>query len=111
MNWSNFIYYAFGSLALWIVGLILLYRIKSLSVGKIFIFAGILLFSVFIAGLWIGQGHPPLRTIGETRLWYSLFITIVGFVTYLHWKYKWLMGYSTYSFLSTCLNRRFTQLI
>ncbi|MDP3436652.1 MAG: cytochrome c biogenesis protein CcsA [Bacteroidales bacterium] len=95
MSWSHFIYFAFGSLTLWSAGVVSLYRAKSTTAGKILILAGILLFSVFIAGLWIAQGHPPLRTIGETRLWYSFFLIIVGFATYLHWGYKWLMGYST----------------
>ena len=95
MSWSHFIYFAFGSLTLWIAGVVSLYRAKSTTAGKTLILAGVLLFSVFIAGLWIAQGHPPLRTIGETRLWYSFFIIIVGLATYLHWGYKWLMGYST----------------
>ena len=95
MSWSHFIYFAFGSLTLWIAGVVFLYRAKRTTAGKTLILAGVLLFSVFIAGLWIAQGHPPLRTIGETRLWYSFFIIIVGFATYLHWGYKWLMGYST----------------
>jgi ABC-type transport system involved in cytochrome c biogenesis permease subunit len=56
--------------------------------------AGVALFSTFIAGLWVDQGHPPLRTMGDTRLWYSLFIILVGFATYLRWGYRWIAGYS-----------------
>ncbi len=56
---------------------------------------GILVFAAFIVGLWIGQERPPLRTQGETRLWYSLFLSSVGFFTYKHWKYDWLLSFSS----------------
>ena len=36
----------------------------------------ILLFVLFIATLWMTLERPPLRTMGETRLWYSLFLLI-----------------------------------
>ena len=56
--------------------------------------AGIIVFASFIVGLWIGQERPPLRTMGETRLWYSCFLALVGYITYKHWKYKWLLSFS-----------------
>ena len=66
---------------------------------------GIGIIAVFIAGLWIGQERPPLRTIGETRLWYSFFLVAVGFVIYKHWKYKWLLSFSALlAIVFTCIN-------
>lgn len=94
MSWDLFIYFGGTSLLIWILGTILLYTLKSRVPAVIAIVAGLLLFSSFIAGLWMFQGHPPLRTMGETRLWYSLFITAVGLATYLHWGYKWIVAYS-----------------
>ncbi|MDP3453081.1 MAG: cytochrome c biogenesis protein CcsA [Bacteroidales bacterium] len=94
MNWENFIYFAAGSLSLWILGVASLYLFKRAFIGKSFIIAGLTLFALFIAGLWQTLGHPPLRTMGETRLWYSFFLVLVGFITYIHWGYRWLMGYS-----------------
>jgi ABC-type transport system involved in cytochrome c biogenesis permease subunit len=35
-----------------------------------------------------------MRTMGETRLLYSLFIASIGYATYKRWKYKWLLSYS-----------------
>lgn len=93
MSWAVFIYFAIASLLLWSIGALLLYSKKS-KMGVVLIVVGLVLFALFIAGLWNGQGHPPLRTMGETRLWYSFFITIVGLVIYLHWHYKWIMLYS-----------------
>ncbi len=66
---------------------------------------GIGIFAAFIIGLWIGQERPPLRTIGETRLWYSFFLATVGFITYKHWKYKWLLSFSALmAIVFTCIN-------
>jgi len=94
MSWSEFIYFAAGSLILWYSGTLLLYRAKKAFWGNLLIVAGLILFASFIALLWSSMDHPPLRTMGETRLWYSLFIVLVGYVTYLRWRYKWLMAYS-----------------
>ena len=32
--------------------------------------------------------RPPLRTMGETRLWFSFFLSIIGITTYILWKNK-----------------------
>jgi ABC-type transport system involved in cytochrome c biogenesis permease subunit len=55
--------------------------------------AGVL--AVFICGLWIELDRPVLRTTGETRLWYSFFAIIAGLFTYIRWKYKWILSFST----------------
>ena len=39
--------------------------------------------------------RPPLRTMGETRLWYSLFLPTAGLTVYSRWKYKWILTFST----------------
>ena len=49
----------------------------------------------FIVLLWTGLGRPPLRTMGETRLWYSFFALAAGLFTYLRWKYRWILSFST----------------
>ena len=49
----------------------------------------------FIFGLWDSLGRPPLRTMGETRLWYSFFALLSGLFTYMRWKYKWILSFST----------------
>ena len=94
MSWNEFIYFAISSLVLWTLGTVALYRFKRSLYGELMIVCGLLLFSTFIALLWSYVNHPPLRTMGETRLWYSLFLVLVGYVTYKRWRYKWLMAYS-----------------
>ena len=49
----------------------------------------------FIAMLWAALGRPPMRTMGETRLWYSFFILVAGLFTYARWRYRWIMLFST----------------
>ena len=94
MGWSEFIYFAIAALSMWIAGTILLYLKDRTLAGYILIVSGLATFSLFIILLWIKLGHPPLRTMGETRLWYSLFLVLVGYAAYKRWGYKWLMAYS-----------------
>ena len=49
----------------------------------------------FIALLWATLKRPPMRTMGETRLWYSFFLLVAGLFTYWRWKYRWIMPFST----------------
>ncbi|RUT73265.1 cytochrome c biogenesis protein CcsA [Ancylomarina longa] len=58
------------------------------------VIAGILSIALFIAFLWIQLERPPLRTLGETRLWYAFFLPIIGFITYWRWRYHWMLYYS-----------------
>ncbi len=94
MTWNDFIYFAITSAAFWFVGIAALYLSKKRFLCNFFITAGIAVFATFIVGLWIGTGHPPLKTMGETRLWYSFFLVLVGYITYLRWGYKWIVAYS-----------------
>ena len=98
MEWINFPVFAGITLLAWIIGLGLVYlsgskRILNLA-GRIAIIAGIFVLALFIIMLWIQLERPPLRTLGETRLWYSLFLPLVGILTYYRWGYKWFLGYA-----------------
>ena len=57
--------------------------------------AAILAMGGFIALLWVTLERPPLRTMGETRLWYSFFILVSGLFTYSRWHYRWIMLFAT----------------
>lgn len=94
MSWNEFIYFAAASVILWFSGVAAMYLLKRRVFSDILICMGLLALSSFIAALWTELGRPPLRTMGETRLWYSLFLVLVGYLTYLRWKYKWIIAYS-----------------
>lgn len=95
MTWNLFIYFASVSVVLWIIAAVVALKSNKRLIPTLFTIAGLLVFSVFIAGMWISLERPPLRTMGETRLWYSFFLPLVGLITYDRWKYKWLLSFTT----------------
>lgn len=104
MAWNDFLWFAIPAIFCWLTAGIAIYVFRR-EIGEWLMLGGILIFAAFIVGLWIGQERPPMRTIGETRLWYSFFLSIVGFVTYKHWKYKWLLSFSgLMAIVFTCIN-------
>lgn len=58
-------------------------------------FISLIILAVFISGLWLSLERPPLKTMGETRLWYSFFSLAAGLFTYVRWKYRWILSFST----------------
>ncbi len=56
--------------------------------------AGVGVLVVFTWLLWDILGRPPMRTLGETRLWYAMFLPVIGYATYIRWDYKWILHYS-----------------
>lgn len=88
----NFTQYALASIICWFAGLVLITVSKRKAInitGNIVISAGTCILIYFITILWIQLERPPLRTLGETRLWYALFISIIGTFIYLRWKKRW----------------------
>jgi len=98
MDLINFPAFAGITFFCWILGLSLVYfsrKNRKLELaGQLIILIGILVLGVFITVLWINLERPPLRTLGETRLWYSVFLPLVGFITYFRWRYKWFLAYA-----------------
>ena len=78
---------------------------KFLTLGLVFNVLAILVISGFIVYLWQELDRPPMRTLGETRLWYALFLPIIGTVFYIRWKYVWILFYTILmAFLFLTLN-------
>ena len=94
MTWNEFIWFAIPTMFCWLSAGLLVYKSNKLHLINILTLIGIAIFVLFIIGLWVGQERPPLRTIGETRLWYSFFLALIGFITYKRWRYKWLLSFS-----------------
>ena len=94
MSWSQFLIFAIVSMLLWMVGAVAAWKDKT-KYAYIFTSLGLLVFFSYIVGMWITLERPPLRTMGETRLWYSFFLPLIGLVIYSRWKYKWILSFST----------------
>ena len=94
MTWEQFIYFAIASVLLWAVGAYAAW--KNMTVlAYVATILGLLVFFSFIVMMWVSLERPPLRTMGETRLWYSFFLPLAGIIVYSRWKYKWILSFST----------------
>lgn len=94
LSWNHFIYFALPSVVLWAAGGYAAFRAQK-TAALLLTLLGILLFLSFIVGLWISLERPPLRTMGETRLWYSFFLPVAGLAIWSRWQYRWILAFST----------------
>lgn len=97
LGWNIFPYIALVVVALSLSGALLSISTKehkgkgAIALSTLGVFA----MACFIAMLWLTLDRPPLRTMGETRLWYSFFLLLAGLFTYIRWRYRWIMSFST----------------
>ena len=93
MSWDSFVWFALAASLFWISGAIVSVISKRRLPAAVLIGCGSAIFMTFIVGVWISLGRPPLRTMGETRLWFSLFLSLIGLVVYLRWRYRWVLPF------------------
>ena len=104
VTWEHFIYFAIAAVLLWGIGAWAAWRGKA-ATAYISSIIGLAVFFCFILMMWISLERPPLRTMGETRLWYSFFLPLAGIVVYSRWRYKWILTFSTVlSVVFICVN-------
>ncbi len=94
MTWEEFVYFALAAVLLWMTGAWAAWKDKKV-LSYVSTLAGLAVFFSFILLMWISLERPPLRTMGETRLWYSFFLPLAGIIVYSRWKYKWILTFST----------------
>lgn len=92
--WYTFEIFAIISLAMWLIAIFASLSNKRSLIANIAAILGIVSLAVFILLLWVNLQRPPLRTLGETRLWYSFFLAISGYVIFTRWKIKLMLMYS-----------------
>lgn len=93
MSWDSFVWFALVASLFWISGAIVSVISKRRLPAAVLTGCGSAIFMTFIVGVWISIGRPPLRTMGETRLWFSLFLSLIGLVVYLRWRYRWVLPF------------------
>lgn len=106
--WNNFAYFLYLSLVLWIMALCLFSFCRQVFWGMIGYFLGSLVLLCFMVLLWQSLERPPIRTLAETRLWYSFFLSLIAGISYLLYKQGWMLwlgflGSSLFLFI-TALN-------
>ncbi len=99
MIWSllNIVFAAF--VLLWLTGSIILLFVKKNEFIKklpsiLPAIANIILM-IFIGILWSELERPPLKTMAETRLWYSMFVSLITWIIFFKTKSKplYLLGF------------------
>ena len=104
MTWDHFIYFATAAVLLWATGAWAAWKNRARMAYAMTIL-GLLVFFGFILSMWVSLERPPLRTMGETRLWYSLFLPLAGITVYSRWRYKWILLFTTVlSLVFICVN-------
>lgn len=105
MSSDYFVFFAVVASMCWGIGAIAALRKKNTALPIGFSLAGTVVFMSYITALWITLERPPMRTMGETRLWYSLFLSLVALITYARWKYSWILSFSyILTLVYICLN-------
>lgn len=105
MSWDSFVWFALVASLFWIAGAAVSAVSKRRLTAAVLTGCGSAIFIVFIAGVWISLGRPPLRTMGETRLWFSLFLSLVGLGVYLRWNYRWVLPFGCLmAVMFACIN-------
>lgn len=94
--WSYFSYLTFTSITLWLLSAILIYS-KNAKLNKLAVLLhalATLIIGIFIATLWVTLERPPLRTLAETRIWYTFFMGAIGLVVFFLYHHKWMLNYA-----------------
>lgn len=94
LGWNIFPWVTVATVALAVVASVVALcdrRVGALVTSSL----AVVVLSAFVAMLWLSLERPPMRTMGETRLWYSLFLLVAGVATYARWRFKWVLSFST----------------
>lgn len=94
MGWHIFPWFVIATVVLAVVGsLFALYNRRTSALVTSLL--AVVVLGAFVVMLWVGLERPPMRTMGETRLWYSFFLLVAGVATYARWRFKWVLSFST----------------
>ncbi|MBR2501372.1 MAG: cytochrome c biogenesis protein CcsA [Rikenellaceae bacterium] len=94
VGWNLFAWFAVAAMVLSVVAAVAAWGDKR-RVALACAVLGVAALATFVALFWTTLGRPPLRTMGETRLWYSLCLLVAGAFTYWRWRYRWILSFST----------------
>ena len=85
----------FGSayLIMVLATLFLFFKMPKWISHLLFVLA-ITIMTAFISAVWLHIGYPPMRTLGDTRMWYAFFLPLIGYITYLRKQYLWFLLYA-----------------
>jgi ABC-type transport system involved in cytochrome c biogenesis permease subunit len=91
LTWGHYAFLGPLTVAVWLAAAALVF--KRPRAATVLVLCGTAVTLVFTAGLWLSLERPPFRTMGETRLWYSFFLSLCGLMAYRTFGYPWLLGF------------------
>ena len=94
MSWDVFVWFALSAVLCCAFGAFFAWKDRR-TPTLVLTLLGLLIYAAFITGFWISLDRPPLRTQGETRLWFSFFLPLAGVIVYSRWRYKWILSFTT----------------
>ena len=94
IGWNEFIWFGSGAMLASVAASVMSFCSRR-KAATVLALLSIVTLLAFIVGLCLTLDRPPLRTAGETRLWYSFFAMVSGLATYLRWGYKWILPFSS----------------
>ena len=94
LGWNIFPWFAVATALLAVVASVLA-LFKRRTPALILSSVAVVVLATFVAMLWLALERPPMRTMGETRLWYSFFLLVAGVATYARWRFRWVLSFST----------------
>lgn len=95
ITWDSYAYISLTSAALWSIGAYMAWRQQAAWRVYLSTILGLMIYLSFIVGMWVSMQRPPLRTMGETRMWYAFFLPVAGLAVYGRWRYRWILSFST----------------
>jgi cytochrome c biogenesis factor len=105
MTWEHLLIFAASATLCWVAGAVLALGGRQTTLATAVSVLGSVIFFSYIVGMWLTLDRPPMRTMGETRLWYTFFLSVAGIVVYARWRYRWILSFSTLmSVVFICIN-------
>lgn len=93
MIWNYFVYFALVAWVSWVLGALAAWKRRQ-RLATVCTWVGLAVFWSYILLMWMALERPPLRTMGETRMWYSFFLPLAGWLVYVRWRYPWILSFS-----------------
>lgn len=91
--WLWFPGFAAAAVGCWLAGLGLR-GVGRVRAGTVVYVAGVAVLGLYVVLLWLHLERPPLRTLGETRLWYAFLLPALACLLTLRWRIGWPLAYA-----------------
>ncbi len=89
MTWQTFPFFLGVAAAFWLAAFV-----PRIPRPGLWVLLGTCVLAVFIGGLWLELERPPMRTLGETRLWFGVLLPVCGLMVYRFVPWRWPLLYA-----------------